>query len=150
MIKDITKKTALDIAIGPLRRLLLKNCGKAKAASPAAVAAADQAAAELLAELEAAPPPKKEGKGATVALANCTRWQLDSPVGSTSTEIRSAILVQMGTLTPFSQDWLGRWRRWGGCASRVPIARWFNRNNYATWLTAAGQEQEISCGVYSE
>ena len=66
LIKDENNKTALDYSTGPLRRLLLKNCGKVKVASAAAVALAVKAEAELLALLEtesqAAQQPKKKKK----------------------------------------------------------------------------------------
>ena len=66
MLKDDNNKTALDYATGPLRRLLLKNCGKTKAVSAAAVALAAKAEAELLVLLESeaqtAQQPKKKKK----------------------------------------------------------------------------------------
>ena len=62
LIKDDNNQTTLDIAAGPLRRLLLKSCGNV--ASAAAVAVAAKAEAELLALLEAesqaAQQPKKK------------------------------------------------------------------------------------------
>ena len=64
LMKDNDNETALDNATGPLRRLLLKNCGKGTSA--AAVALAVKAEAELLALLEAeaqaARQPKKKKK----------------------------------------------------------------------------------------
>ena len=53
LIEDNEHKTALDTVTGSFRRWLLKECSKPKVASAADVAAADAAAAELLAELEA-------------------------------------------------------------------------------------------------
>jgi len=66
--KDNNNKTALDIATGPMRRLLLKNCGNVQVASAAAVALAAKAEAEFLAELEAEAlvaqqlQPRRKGK----------------------------------------------------------------------------------------